>query len=183
LKLKAGEKLPPKHSGTVRKLVDKAISGKLKNFCPEAVLQKLIARCVVDTSYQMGILGNKDNLSVTFDGSPFYSGASHHGVKVCDCRSKGIYNCKCPRRFSDPDAKWGWDSYREQWFFGNTLFNVTVSDSPYDLPISIRMVQASRHDSITTIFALEDIRKLYPYMHFKTSLLTEPWIIIQLMIF
>jgi len=166
LKLRAGEKLPPKRSGTVRKLVDKAIRGKLKNFCPEAILQKIIARCVVDTSYQMGILGNNNDISVAFDGTPFYSGASHYGVKVCNCRSKGIYNCQCPRRFSDPDAKWGWDSYTEQWFFGNTLFNVTASDSPYDLPIYIRMAQASRHDSITAIFALEDICRLYPYMHF-----------------
>jgi hypothetical protein len=168
LKLKAGEKLKPKHPGTVKKLVDKAIKGKLKNFCPEIILQKLIARCVVDTSAQMGILGNVDNFSVAFDGSPFYSGASHYGVKVCDCRSKGIFNCQCPRRFSDPDAKWGWDSYREQWFFGNTLFNVTASDSPYDLPIYIKMVQASRHDSITTVFALQDIHKLYPYLNFKS---------------
>lgn len=167
LKLKAGEKFPPKHSATVRNLVDKAIHGKLRNFCPEAILQKLIARCVADTSYQMGILGDKNDFSVAFDGSPFYSGANHYGIKTCNCRSKGILNCQCPRRFSDPDAKWGWDSYREQWFFGSTLFNVTASDSPYDLPIYIKMVQASRHDSITAVFALEDIHKLYPYIRFK----------------
>lgn len=166
-KLKAGQKLPLKHGGTVKKLVRKALRGKLRNFCPDAILQNLIARCVVDTSLQMGILGNKDDFSVAFDGSPFYSGANHYGVKVCDCRSKGIYNCQCKRRFSDPDAKWGWDSYREQWFFGNTLFNVTASDSPYDLPIYIKMVQASRHDSVTTVFALEDIHKLYPDIRFK----------------
>ncbi|OAA93827.1 hypothetical protein CLCOS_39780 [Clostridium coskatii] len=166
-KLKAGEKQPPKHSGTVKKLVDKALGGKLRNFCPETIFQKFIARCVVDTSSNMGILGDINNLSVAFDGSPFYSGASHYGVKVCDCKSKGIYNCHCPRRYSDPDARWGWDSYREQWFFGNTLFNVTASDSPYDLPIYIKMVQASRHDSITTVFALESIHNLYPDLHFK----------------
>jgi len=167
-KLKAGQKQPPKRSGTVKKLVAKAIKGKLKNFCPEIILQKFIARCVTDTSSAMGILGNINDLSVAFDGSTFYSGASHYGVKVCDCRSKGIYNCQCPRRFSDPDARWGWDSYREQWFFGNTLFNVTASDSPYDLPVYIKMVQASRHDSITTVFALQDIHKLYPCFHFKS---------------
>lgn len=139
-KLKAGEKQPPKRSGTVKKLVDKAIKGKLRNFCPENIFQKFIARCVVDFSSKMGILGDINNLSLAFDGSPFYSGASHYGVKVCDCKSKGIYNCHCPRRYSDPDACWGWDSYREQWFFGNTLFNVTASDSPYDLPIYIKMV-------------------------------------------
>lgn len=166
-KLKAGQKLPPKRSGTVKKLVTKAIRGKLKNFCPEIILQKFIARCVVDTSATMGILGDTNNFSVAFDGSPFYSGANHYGVKVCDCPSKGIYNCQCPRRFSDPDARWGWDSYRERWFFGSTLFNVTASDSPYDLPIYLKMVQASRHDSITSVFALLDIHKLYPSMRFK----------------
>lgn len=166
-KLKAGKKQPPKRSGTVKKLVDKVLSGKLRNFCPENIFQKFIARCVVDTSSKMGILGDVNNLSVAFDGSPFYSGASHYGVKVCNCKSKGIYNCHCPRRYSDPDACWGWDSYREQWFFGNTLFNVTASDSPYDLPIYIKMVQASRHDSITTVFALEDIHKLYPNLQFR----------------
>ncbi|WP_368491205.1 hypothetical protein [Clostridium sp. BJN0013] len=165
-KLKAGQKQPPKHSGTVKKLVDKAMEGKLRNFCPETILQKFIACCVVDTSSAMGILGDINNLSIAFDGSPFYSGASHYGVKVCDCKSKGIYNCQCPRRFSDPDAHWGWDSYRQQWFFGNTLFNVTASDGPYDLPIYIKMVQASRHDSITTVFALQDIHNLYPHFRF-----------------
>ena len=167
-KLKAGEKQPPKRSGTVKKLVKRAIKGKLKNFCPDIILQKLLARCVVDTSAAMGILGNTKSLSVAFDGSPFYSGASHYGVKVCDCRSKGIYNCQCPRRFSDPDAKWGWDSYREQWFFGNTLFNVTASDSPYDLTIYLKMVQASRHDSITTVYALDDIHRLFPELQFDS---------------
>jgi uroporphyrinogen decarboxylase len=32
----------------------------------------------------MGILGNVQNLSVAGDGTPFYSGASHYGTKVCD---------------------------------------------------------------------------------------------------
>jgi hypothetical protein len=162
-KLKAGEKLASKHPGA-----DRAIQGRLRSFNPEAILQKIIARCVVDVSAKMGILGNVNDFSVAFDGSTFCSGASHYGVKVCDCRTKRIYKCECKRRFFDPDAWWGWDSYRVKWFFGNTLFNVTASDSPYDLPIYIKMVQASRHDSITTIFALQDIQKLYPSIQFKS---------------
>ena len=116
----------------------------------------------------MGLLGDVDALSAAFDGTAFYSGASPYGIKVCDCISKRVYRCKCPRRFSDPDARWGWDSYRSQWFFGNTLFNVTAADSPYDLPIFLKMVQASRHDSITTVFALQDLRKLYPSLTLKS---------------
>ena len=168
-KLKAGQKLPPTRTGTVKRLVAKAIQGHLHDFRPERILQEFLAGCVVDTSASMGLLGNTDCLSVAFDGSSYYSGASHYGVKVCDCRSKGIYNCTCPRRYSDPDAKWGWDSYRECWFYGDTLFNITASDSPNDLPIYIRIVQASRHDSITTVFSLRDIHKMYPNIKFKNS--------------
>jgi hypothetical protein len=169
-KLKKNEKIPSRKPGSVKRLVEKAISGKLRNFCPEHILQKLLKICVVDTSAKMGILGDVNAFSCAGDGSQYYSGASHYGVKTCDCRSKGIYNCSCSRRFSDPDAKWGWDSYREQWFFGSTLYGITASDSPYDLPIYLKSVQASRHDSISTIFALEDIRNLYPDFTLKNFL-------------
>lgn len=115
----------------------------------------------------MGLLGDPNKFSVAADGTPFYSGASHYGIKVCDCKSKGIYDCKCPRRYSDPDATQGWDSYREQWFYGDTLFVTTASDSPNDLPIYLRKAQAQRHDSIIAVFALDEVRKLYPKVCFK----------------
>ena len=133
MKLKAGQKLPPKHTGSVSKLASLAERGKLREQRPEKIFQEFLARCVVDKSAAMGILGDVNNFSIAMDGSCYSSGASHYGVKICDCKSKGIYNCKCPRRYSDPDARWGWDSYHEQYFYGDTLFSVTASDSPYDL--------------------------------------------------
>ena len=166
-KLKAGQKLPPKHSGSVNKFAKLAEIDKIPDYRPEKILQQLLSRCIVDKSHQMGILGDINNLSASFDGSCYNSGASHHGVKICDCKSKGIYNCKCPRRYSDPDARWGWDSYHEQYFYGDTLFNVTASDSPYDLPIYLRIAQAPRHDSVLTIFALSEIRKTFPNLNLK----------------
>jgi hypothetical protein len=166
MKLKAGQKLPTKHTGATAKFASLAERGKLREERPEKIFQEFLARCVVDKSADMGLLGNVNNFSIAMDGSCYNSGASHHGVKICDCKSKGIYNCKCPRRYSDPDARWGWDSYHEQYFYGDTLFCTTASDSPYDLPIYLRM-QATRHDSILTIFALNEVRKLYPYITFK----------------
>jgi hypothetical protein len=41
------------------------------------------------------------SLSLRTDSSPY-------GVKVCDCK----------RRFSDPEASWGWDSYRNEYYYG-----------------------------------------------------------------
>ena len=170
MKLKAGQKLPPKHTGSVSKLASLAERGKLREQRPEKIFQEFLARCVVDKSAAMGILGDVNNFSIAMDGSCYNSGASHYGVKICDCKSKGIYNCKCPRRYSDPDARWGWDSYHEQYFYGDTLFSVTASNSPYDLPIYLRIAQATRHDSILTIFALNEVRKLYTSISFKNFL-------------
>lgn len=170
MKLKAGQKLPPKHTGITTKLASLAERGKLREERPEKIFQEFFARCVVDESAKMGILGNVNKFSFAMDGSCLNSGASHHGVKICDCRSKGVYNCKCPRRYSDPDARWGWDSYHEQSFYGDTLFNTVASDSPYDLTIYLRIAQAPRHDSILTIFALNEVRKLYPSITFKNFL-------------
>ena len=169
-KLKAGQKLPPKHSGAVAKLVSLAERGKLHEERPEKIFQEFLARCIVDKSLKMGLLGDSNKFSFAVDGACYNSGASHFGVKICDCREKGIYNCKCPRRYSDPDARWGWDSYHEQYFYGDTLFCTTASDSHYDLPIYLRSVQATRHDSITTIFALNELPKLYPNITFKNFL-------------
>jgi hypothetical protein len=153
-KIKAGQKLPPKHSGSVKKFALLAERDQLRQERPEKILQDFLARCVVDKSADMSILGDLKKFSIAMDGSCYNSGASHHGVKVCDCKSKGIYSCKCPRCYSDPDARWGWDSYHEQYFYGDTLFNTTASDSPYDLTVYLRIAQAPRHDSILTIFAL-----------------------------
>lgn len=169
-KLKAGKKLPPKHSGVVKKFVKLAIRNAIPDYRPEKIFQEFMARCVVDVSAKMGLLGNIDALSAAADGTTYYSGASHYGIRVCDCKSKGIYNCQCKRRYSDPDACWGWDSYREQWFYGDTLFNITASDSPNDLPIYLRNAQASRHDSILTVFTMSEVRKLYPKITIKNFL-------------
>jgi len=169
-KLKAGQKLPPKHSGSVKKFALLAERDELRQERPEKVFQEFLARCIVDKSAHIGILGDLKKFSVAMDGSCLNSGASHHGVKVCNCRSNGIYNCKCPRRYSDPDARWGWDSYHEQYFYGDTLFNTAASDSPYDLTVYLRIAQAPRHDSILTIFALSEFRKLYPNLPIKNFL-------------
>ena len=170
MKLKQGQKLPPRHKGAVKKLVKKALMGKLRSSRRERVLQEFFSRLVVDVSADMGLLGDPNSLSIAGDGSPVKSGASTYGIKVCDCKSKGIYNCKCPRRYSDPDATWGWDSYREKYFFGNTFYGFTTTGATYDLPVYLRTVQAKRHDSITTIFALQEFRELFPNMTIKDAI-------------
>lgn len=168
---KSGEKLKPKHPGIVKKLVDKALQGRVIRKRPERILQTILKECAVIPSSKLGLLGNPDNLAISGDGSPVRTGASPRGKKLCQCHTQGIYRCQCKRSFTDPNANWGWDSYHEQWFYGHTLYSITSADSFNDLPIYLRFVQGSRHDSVTFVFAWVELLKLYPEFKFSKALL------------
>ena len=168
---KSGEKLKPKHPSIVKKLVDKALQGRVIEKRPERILQTILKECAVIPSSKLGLLGNSDNLAVSGDGAPLLTGASSRGKKLCKCHEEGIYHCQCERSYTDPTANWGWDSYHEQWFYGHTLYSITSADSPNDLPLMLRLVQGSRHDSVTFVFAWVELLKLYPKFTFSKALL------------
>ena len=168
-KYKHGEKKPPKKSGSVKRIVDQIVKGRSFSRRPERIFQRIFAKISVEPSAYYGLLGNTNKLSVSGDGTCIETGASPYGIKICKCRDEGIYNCKCKRRFSDPNATWGWDSYHEKWFFGYTgfLYSTYNKSLKLDLPISIRIVESKRHDSISAVICLQEIKSLYSTFSFK----------------
>lgn len=170
-KLKAGQKLEPKHPGIVERIVKMYLRGRRLTKRPERTLQRIFAECAVMPSARLELLGNVDNLVIAGDGAPLRTGASPFGRKVCQCKERGIFRCHCPRRYSDPEANFGWDSYHEQFFYGHTLYSLTSARSHNDLPLLLRLVQASRHDSITFLFAFSEFRELYPQFRVSKVLL------------
>jgi hypothetical protein len=191
-KLKKGEKLPepernrrleepfsqsekpePKNSGVVAKIVGKIISDEPKfikriNRRKERFLQRIFAEVSVARSHELGII--PDSLDVSGDGTCIETGASHYGAKTCKCSEQGIYKCDCPRKFSDPNATWGWDSHNERYFYGYTGYFISTynKDLKVDLPLYLRLVEASRHDSVSAVFALAEFRDLCPNLHINT---------------
>ena len=172
-KLKKGEKLPPKNPNVVAKLVNQVIEDEkrfLKRLSrrPERFLQKIFARVSVDQSIALGLIS--DSVSISGDGTCMETGASPYGKKVCKCKECGIYNCTCDRKFSDPNATWGWDSHKERYFYGYTGYFISTYNKSLkiDLPLYLRLVQASRHDSVSAIFALTEFRELCPTLHIDT---------------
>lgn len=162
-RLKAGEKLPVKHPGIVDKLVVYATLGRdAFPLRAERLIQEVFARCVVDHSVQLGLIPHPLDLVLAGDGTSIRTGASHFGVKVCDCRKNGVFNCDCPRRFSDPQARWGWDSYRQEYFYGHMLYELNAVGSSHSLPVYLRFAQAQRHDSVMGVVSLAEFRQLYP---------------------
>lgn len=160
-----GKKQPPKHPNIVQRLVDKIIDGRRFNNRPELVLQKIFAEVCVRKSIDLGLVPK--TVSISGDGTCIPTGASHFGVKTCECKEWG---CDCPRRFSDPNATWGWDSHNERYFYGYTGYFISTYNKAerLDLPLYLRLVEASRHDSISAVVALAEFRDLYPNLTIDT---------------
>ena len=166
-KLKQGEKLPPRRPGVVAKIVKAVKKGKRLNHRPELILQKIFA-VVVRESVKLGLVG--ETFSASGDGTCIPTGASSYGKRVCECKSNGIYNCDCKRKFSDPNATWGWDSYNECYFYGYMGYFLSTynKDLRIDLPVYIRLVEGRRHDSISAVVALAEFRNLHPELTMDT---------------
>ena len=163
-KLEKNQKQPPRHPGVIKKFVDLALQGKTFESRPEMLMQQLFARIGVEPSAKEGLYGDTKNITLSGDGTCINSGSSSYGNKVCRCVEKGVYNCRCARKFSDTYARWGWDSYHGQWFYGYTEYILSVynNDLKCDLPFYLRMVQAQRFDGISAVVALAEVRKLHP---------------------
>ena len=158
-KLGKNKKLPPKRPGTVKRLVKEILKGRRLNSRPERLLQEIFAAVSVTPSIDLGLIGH--SVSISGDGACIKTGASHYGVKTCDCKDS---HCSCPRRFSDPNATWGWDSHNELYFYGYTGYFISTYNKAekLDLPLYLRLVDAKRHDSVSAVVALAEFRDLYP---------------------
>lgn len=170
---KKNQKLEPKNPNIIEKLVKRALKNKKIRYTPKAhdQLQILFQSLFVNKSASEGLLGNTQSLSIIADGSPIVTGGRAYGKFLCDCRKQGIWNCQCKRQFSDPDADYGWDSSREKYYYGRSLFMIAASDSPYDLPIYPRMYRASKHDSVLFVSTFHELQHWYPDWKFSECIL------------
>lgn len=171
---KKNQKLEPKNPGVVEKLVRRALRNKNDvHYAPKAhdQLQILFQSLFVMKSADDGLLGNTQSLSITGDGTPVVTGGKPYGKFLCNCRKSGNWKCDCERRFSDPDANYGWDSSRERYFYGRNLFMVHASESFYDLPIYPRLYRASKHDSLLFVSTFHELLHWYPDWTFGESIL------------
>jgi hypothetical protein len=107
-------------------------------------LQFIHLRVAVQPSAQRGLLGDLTQLVVASDGTALVTNANGRGRRVCDCPKTA--RCDCPRVYADPDASWGYDSYRDIYFFGHHLYELTVSSQGFDLPLSLSLSSGNETD-------------------------------------
>lgn len=169
---KKGDKSPLRRPGAVKRLVDRYLAHPpLFHSRPHDLFQKIFKECFVVPSAKHGLLGDVNAFSIAGDGTSARTGASRYGKLICDCRKNGVFNCNCHRKFSDPDAAWGWDSYREEFYFGRTLYAFSAADSSYDLPVYLNFFKAYRHDSLAFVYSFFDFLQLNPDFKLKECML------------
>ena len=167
---KAPELRENRHPGTVARLVRRIFNRLGQNLPPrpEDTLNCILKEVFVEPSLAKGLLGShEDGLDVAMDGTAIRTGASRYGKKVCSCHKQGIYRCTCPRVYSDEEADWGWDSYREEYYFGHSLFVFAAAGTSHNLALYLRMASSRRHDSVISTYALWELRSLYADLRFR----------------
>lgn len=140
-----GQKAESIESESVAQLIERLAHSSFRideeAYC---TLYKIFRSCFLDQSVNLGLV-NPERLCLAGDGTPVVTAARARSHHICDCISKGIFNCGCNRLFPQPDCNIGWDSSREAWYFGYDLYLLT--DSAHDLPLFPILHQASKHDS------------------------------------
>lgn len=161
---KNGQKLPSRKNGVCGRLLQSYRKGNFRSSKrPERLLQQLFTKVVVEASIAQGILPT--SMDLAGDGSPFESASTPYGKRTCTCWEKGIYRCECPRRYTDPYANWGWDSSRNQYYYGRNLYTLTCVNGLYELPVFLRFGQAGRHDAPLSMFAIHEAKELLASIH------------------
>ena len=122
-------------------------------------LEDLLFHLAVLPSAQRGLLGDLQQLVVCGDGASLVTGASATGRAACQCRAQGIYKCDCARFYADAKADWGWDSYREVYYFGHTYYQHLVSTKGHDLPVHVTLGPASESDFTLSLKSLDRLQK------------------------
>lgn len=167
---KKGEKAAPVDKVTVYELLAKFEIDPPQDFAPAKRLFDIFKSLFLDKSVNEGLL-DLENLSVSGDGTPVYTGAWERKTRTCDCLKKGIRDCKCNRIYHQPDCNIGWDSHRNRHYFGYDLYMLTASDSESDLPVFPFLGPASRHDSHGFLYNYFSMLQFLPEAHVKKLLL------------
>ena len=105
-------------------------------------LEDLLVTWGVLPSVQRGLFSNLQALVRCGAGAALPTGASPHGRPTCDCRAHGIRRCDHARWYRDATATWGYDAYRDTYFFGHRYFHHGVVTPEHTLPVHVDLAPA-----------------------------------------
>jgi len=116
----------------------------------EKIVNEILLLCCLNESQARKLL-DLNHLNISADGTKLKSHSNSYGKKVCKCQ----HNCECKRFYNAKDASLGYDSYRDCFVFGYSLYQINSwsFDNKAELPAYLMMVTAGRHDSVPGMYA------------------------------
>lgn len=143
----------PKHQGIIQKLSQhiQKHPHHMNLTDLELRINSILKTCALDRSINLNLI-DQNNLHVAGDSTKLKTWANPHGHKICSCKEK----CSCLRWFKDPKARWGYDSYRDCFVYGHTLYELTAYSLQHStqLPLSLCLSDNRRHDSVIGLLLL-----------------------------
>jgi len=132
---------------------------------PEQILQTIFFSCFVARSVDLKLI-DLNQLQVAGDGAKLPTWANPYGKKLCQCDNRGKSasdHCRCQRAYTDPLARWGWDSYRKCWVYGHTIYELTAYCFQHtcQLPLLVSMADCNRHDSVSALVSLYRAQEMF----------------------
>jgi hypothetical protein len=142
----------------------------------QRVLKEVFYTVFVSGSVARGLVDLND-LHVAGDGTHLCTWANAHGHKLCQCDNHNkphAEHCDCLRRFHDPLASWGWDSYRECYVYGHGVYELTAYSLQHNcqLPLVLNVLDNHRHDSVAYLAATHEAVDLLGF-HLATASLDK----------
>jgi len=142
----------------------------------QRVLKEVFYTVFVSGSVARGLI-DLNELHVAGDGTHLRTWANAHGHKLCQCDNRDkppAQHCDCLRRFHDPLASWGWDSYRECYVYGHGLYELTAYSLQHNcqLPLVLNVLDNHRHDSVAYLAATHEAVDLLGF-HLETTSLDK----------
>lgn len=126
---------------------------------PYAFLFKIYKKEFLDISVNKGLI-HSNSLALLGDGTPVVTSHRERKKRICDCREKGITDCKYDHYFSQPDCDIDWDSSRDCLYHGYDLYMLVDSES--DLPVFPHYSCASKHNSHGFLHAFFRMKSFLP---------------------
>ena len=131
---------------------------------PEASMQHIFSILAILPSVRLGLI-DAENLTVSGDGTAVPSHSSPFGKRPSSCGTSCPYRSNCSyKHYSDPDASWGFDSSKNQWFYGHTMYLLACRNNPLgiDLPLLMKFTPAGRHDSKNFLYSIDELKRNIP---------------------
>lgn len=123
-------------------------------------MNAILLRTAVQKSAQLGLLGDIGNMRAAGDGSVVPSYSNSWGKPTCECHQQGIYQCEHERKYSDPDADFGWDnSNGGSFMWGYRYYQLVCGSRSHDLPLALNIASANKHEAVMFLNLLDNFRK------------------------